>query len=1486
MAPPFPRTAFFKALIPFGALACFLSCGGGKPDIKHDTPPAKILSFLATPPVVMAGDEVVFHGKIENGQATVFRDANGNGVLEKSEEESGKVGAISNDTTTSDKPIVTTHYILKASNMQGDSQFASVQVKVLENPEKPKIEAPKEVEKGVKERASVDTLPGYTYQWNVTNVDADKWGALESPAGKNSIWFTPNGVGPVGLSCVAQKGGKDSAPDAISIPLKVLPEARKSITRFEIPTQIEPSKIDHEKLEIRVVMPSGTPLQALKPLIEHNGAEVAPKSGEAQDFSESRFYTVKAQDGSSHSYKVIVVCAELAHKPVIHGFEASPKSIVEGDEVELKAYFENGDGLLKPGEIKVESGVSVFLSPEAITTYTLTVRNKAGEEDSRSLTVEVKTEVAVPELVAPDRVAVGGRYPAQAKALKGYTYEWAFENVSEPKINEKDSSQVSFAPDGRGDVVLKCWAINPKGKKSKSEGTRRIPLDVSADSRKEITGFSLPGQLAIKLDEPASLIWIQMPAGTPLNALVPEIQHTGYAIVPASGVSQDFTQPVEYIVEAMDKTTRTYKVQVLHKFVPTLTAKANPVDFGASTDITPQFDYGTGTVDGKAVESGKAFNSGVITEDKRFELKVETVFGPEPPVVLTIQCQKVSVKVTPETVSVAPGARQAFAAEVKGTTNQAVVWSATGGKFAEGNVWIAPEALGSYTITAKAQDGSNAFGTATATVVEQLTGSLVRVPDNAGNSVAFDGTVTLKVQMTPGATGIVTQDAGPDLGPFKDKDTFDIKNIKTLRTFNLKVTKNGAAGYTSPALTVTPTPVIMGPIAPDKAIVTVGGQVQFKVPVTGGATSGVKWTVDNVEFNGLWNATAPGNALTVVATSLDDPTQFKTTTVQAVAQPTAELIVSNTSPLYGDTITVTPKWSGATATLTGVGPEQKNPSSDAAITMGPITGPVTFVLKALNGANTPASATADKPVTPQTVVMDPITAVDPGKGNAAVDPAAPIASGGSRDFNTQVKGAKDTNVKWSIKLLKGATPVAINADSGVWQAPVVTEDHEVEVTATSVADGRVKQVVKVTVVAPPGIKVFSALPESVDLTAGEPLETQIYAEFIGGKAELFMTDNRPNSVWKSCGEFASHEKRTLDVYDPWKIVKKPTEILYSGVTKYKLVVYNINGNAERIVNVSSFDVEVIGPQNVTRIARTCLLSGQLLTVSPNRFFRLAPFLPQSTPLSPLQPNRHLPSVTLLQDGRVLIAGGRVGEKSINSAELYDPATDQFTYVGGMNEARHGHSATLLPDGRVLMVGGASSNVLDSMEVYDPKTQMFTRLDQRLNSPRAFHCANLLKNGQLLLSGGTDLDGLTGALTLLDTTSFKTHELNPIAPRQFHGSILLPDGRVLFTGGLGVDGPLVTVECLDSETGLLEAKESLPKPRYGHQVHVQDQKVICAGGPLEAEYVDCFDLVKGQWQRLLQEAEVEAAIPQEKGLSLYLKGASTRNSRFKTIEIKP
>src|SRR4051812_42627764 len=73
-----------------------------------------------------------------------------------------------------------------------------------------------------------------------------------------------------------------------------------------------------------------------------------------------------------------------------------------------------------------------------------------------------------------------------------------------------------------------------------------------------------------------------------------------------------------------------------------------------------------------------------------------------------------------------------------------------------------------------------------------------------------------------------------------------------------------------------------------------------------------------------------------------------------------------------------------------------------------------------------------------------------------------------------------------------------------------------------------------------------------------------------------------------------------------------------------------------------------------------------------------------TPTGSMETARWKHTATLLNNGKVLVAGGRdVSGNFTATAELYDPATGSWTSTGSMATPRGWFTATLLADGRVL-----------------------------------------------------------------------------------------------------------------------------------------------------------------------------------------------------------
>src|ERR671933_426260 len=127
-------------------------------------------------------------------------------------------------------------------------------------------------------------------------------------------------------------------------------------------------------------------------------------------------------------------------------------------------------------------------------------------------------------------------------------------------------------------------------------------------------------------------------------------------------------------------------------------------------------------------------------------------------------------------------------------------------------------------------------------------------------------------------------------------------------------------------------------------------------------------------------------------------------------------------------------------------------------------------------------------------------------------------------------------------------------------------------------------------------------------------------------------------------------------------------------------------------------------------------------------------------MDPLPSGRYNHTATVLQDGRVLVAGG-ADSAPLASARLYDPATDAWSDAASMNVARQGQAAVLLHSGNVLVAGGCVPGATDdatgdlaSAELYHPADNSWSATGS-LADARDAATATALPNGDVLVAGG-------------------------------------------------------------------------------------------------------------------------------------------------------
>ncbi len=206
-------------------------------------------------------------------------------------------------------------------------------------------------------------------------------------------------------------------------------------------------------------------------------------------------------------------------------------------------------------------------------------------------------------------------------------------------------------------------------------------------------------------------------------------------------------------------------------------------------------------------------------------------------------------------------------------------------------------------------------------------------------------------------------------------------------------------------------------------------------------------------------------------------------------------------------------------------------------------------------------------------------------------------------------------------------------------------------------------------------------------------------------------------------------------------------------------------------------------------------------------FRLSSNGSELTPAAPMHEVRVGPIAVQLAGGRVLVAGGFGDEcpeivangyscQPLSSAEIYDPASNEWSSTASMPEARGGASATLLSDGTVLVLGGDEAQ--DAVR-YDPGTETWTAAGQAA-LPRTGSLLLALPGDRALVVGSQPEVGFFGSLGKVDRELLKclpvTSEIfagasnawmvSPIEPGGSENCVyplgaLLSGGQVLFAG---------------------------------------------------------------------------------------------------------
>lgn len=223
-----------------------------------------------------------------------------------------------------------------------------------------------------------------------------------------------------------------------------------------------------------------------------------------------------------------------------------------------------------------------------------------------------------------------------------------------------------------------------------------------------------------------------------------------------------------------------------------------------------------------------------------------------------------------------------------------------------------------------------------------------------------------------------------------------------------------------------------------------------------------------------------------------------------------------------------------------------------------------------------------------------------------------------------------------------------------------------------------------------------------------------------------------------------------------------------------------------------------------------------------------------------------------QDGKIYVFGGSADtqQTALDSAEVYDPATNSWHMISSMPTTRVCSAAVTGPDGKIYIVGGkltetVGSAIPTSLLIYDPASDTYS------NGP-AVPLASFTPRCVLGADGQIydfPLDGNTLACRFDPSLGTWSQASEP-QRLQLPGVVAGPDGRIYITGGLRTTdfAPQATTYAVDPITDVWSSPPSLNLARRDHGAALGgDGRLYVLGGstynPLNNEQPDSLDAVE-------------------------------------------
>ena len=360
----------------------------------------------------------------------------------------------------------------------------------------------------------------------------------------------------------------------------------------------------------------------------------------------------------------------------------------------------------------VTSG-GLYTAPSSAGTYTVTATSAADSTKSASAVVTVSQPAQVSVSISPTTASIStGAQKQFAASVSGSTNTAVTWTASGGSVT---SGGLYTAPSSAGTYTVTATSAADSTKSASAVVTVSQPAQVSVSISPTTASISTGAQkqfaASVSGSTNTAVTWTASGGSVTSGGLYTAPSSAGTYTVTATSAA-DSTKSASAVVTVSQPAQVSVSISPTTASISTGAQKqfAASVSGSTNTAVTWTASGGSVTSGGLYTAPSSAGTYTVTATSAADSTKSATA------VVTVSQTTQVSISISPSTVSLSTGGQEQFTANVSGTSNTAVTWSASGGTVSTGGLYVAPSAAGTYSIKAVSVADPTKSASATASV--------------------------------------------------------------------------------------------------------------------------------------------------------------------------------------------------------------------------------------------------------------------------------------------------------------------------------------------------------------------------------------------------------------------------------------------------------------------------------------------------------------------------------------------------------------------------------------------------------------------------------------------------------------------------------------------------------------------------------------------------------------------------------------------------